>query len=147
MFSDVLIIAKCVLAGRRYVAQISFRLNYDTFSTKTAVAEVGFQEKKNVVTTVEFEDECLAQSWDRYIQFARARHEFLPTKLKSSWTIIHSTVFMKVESMDTVKKSSSFKANSSQSISFRKEKSVGHLIKKFEKEVAGRNDNKEMGLD
>ena len=35
----------------------------------------------------------------------------------------------------------------SKSISFRKENSVSDLIKKFEKEVAGRNDNKEMGLD
>ena len=105
MFSDVLIIAKCVLAGRRYVAEIAFSLSSSTLSTKTTGAEMIFKETENVVTTVEFEDECLAQSWDRYIQFARSRQQ-------ASWTIIHSTVFTKVESMAPVKKNSSFKAKS-----------------------------------
>ena len=108
--SDVLIIAKCVLAGRRYVAEIAFSLNYDSFSTKTVGAEIIFKEKETVVTTVEFEDDCLAQSWDEYIQFARTRQQFIPTKLKASWNIIHSTVLIKVESFASEKKSSSLKA-------------------------------------
>ena len=145
LFSDVLIIAKCVLAGRRYVAEIAFRLNSSTFSTKTAGAEMVFEEKETAVTTVEFEDNCLAQSWDRYIQFARSRQQFIPTYLKASWKIIHSTVLTKVESKAPVKKKSSFKAKLLKS--FQKEKSVSDLIKKFEKEVAGINDIQEMGLE
>ena len=59
LFSDVLIIAKCVLAGRRYVADIAFSLNSDTFSTKTTGAEMILQRKDTVVTAVQFEDDCL----------------------------------------------------------------------------------------
>jgi hypothetical protein len=61
---------------------------------------MAFKDKENAVTTVEFEDECLAQSWDRYIQFARSRQQFLPTKLQASWTIIHSTVSINMKSVD-----------------------------------------------
>ena len=73
LFSDVLILARCVLAGRRYVAEIYFRLNSLTFSMETEGAEMVFKEKANEETVVEFEDQCLAQSWNKYIQFARSR--------------------------------------------------------------------------
>ena len=99
MFSDVLIIAKCVLAGRRYVAEMAFKLNSFTFSIQITVTEMIFKEKENMVTAVEFEDECLAQIWDKYIQFARSQQIVFKTELKASWTIIHSTIFIKEESM------------------------------------------------
>ena len=144
LFSDVLIIAKCVLAARRYFAEIAFSLNNDSFSTKTAGAEIMFKEKENVVTTVEFEDDCLAQSWDEYIQFARSRQQFIPTKLKVCWTIIHGTVFNQVGSDAPSKKSSSFKSKSFKSISLRQENSVRDLINRFAKEVGGENNTNEI---
>ena len=81
LFSDVLIIAKCVLAGRRYVAEMAFKLNSLTFSIQITGTEMIFKEKENMVTAVEFEDECLAQIWDKYIQFARSQQIVFKTEL------------------------------------------------------------------
>ena len=74
LFSDVIIIAKCVLPGRRYVAETAFQLNSSTFRRETTGTEMIFKDKENVVTSVQYEHYSLAQCWDRYIQCARSRH-------------------------------------------------------------------------
>ena len=80
LFSDVLIIAKCVIAGRRYVGEICFKLDSPTFGYKKNGAEMIFSGSDNVETVVELEDECMALIWETYIQFARSSQVFLPTE-------------------------------------------------------------------
>ena len=79
LFSDVLILARCVLAGRRYVAEISFKLNSQSFSMNMDGNTITFMEKDDFVKRVDFEDSCLSQSWERYIQFARSKNFVIPT--------------------------------------------------------------------
>ena len=78
LFSDVLIVARCVLAGRRYVAEISFKLNSPSFSMELDGTTITFMEKINCVKTVDFEDSCLSKSWERFIQFARSKNSIIP---------------------------------------------------------------------
>ena len=92
LFSDVLILARCVLAGRRYVAESCFKLDSLTFTMKMAGEEMIFMDNDNDEKRVEFEDCCLSQSWNRYIKFARSRLVLKPTEPDLFRKIIESTV-------------------------------------------------------
>ena len=72
LFSDVLILAKCVVA-KRYIGEISLKLNSEAVVAEKIGTEIVFTEHDKLKAVVEFEDESLAIVWDKYIQFARSR--------------------------------------------------------------------------
>ena len=78
LFSDVLIVAKCVLIGRRYVAETCFNIHSHVFSLQVEGAEMILIKENNSKERLEFENPCLAQTWETYIKFVRSRSELGP---------------------------------------------------------------------
>ena len=71
LFSDVLIVAKRLVTGRRYVGEMCFKLTSPTFTAEKNGAELIFAEE-DARAPVQFEDESLACVWEKYINFVRS---------------------------------------------------------------------------
>ena len=67
LFSDVIILAKCVVANRRYVGETCFKLDDPTVRVKKMAKSISFSKDTCEDVEIEFEDESLANIWDRYI--------------------------------------------------------------------------------
>ena len=69
LFSDVIILAKCVVSNRRYVGEIYFKLDNPTFNVQKLGKCLRFSEDAIEDVEIEFEDKSLANIWERYINF------------------------------------------------------------------------------
>jgi hypothetical protein len=68
LFSDVIILAKCVVSNRRYVGETCFKLENMSASVQRLGKYITFSEDSEDLE-IEFEDESLAIIWERYICF------------------------------------------------------------------------------
>jgi len=84
LFSDVLIVAKRVLAGRRYFGEVCFKLDTGTLSVERKDAEITFSDdvvKDQLV--IQFEDDFLAIVWEKYIKYFQKTAEEKEVSKKS----------------------------------------------------------------
>jgi len=85
LFSDVLIVAKKVVAGRRYFGEVCLKLDTGTLAVERREGEIIFSDdgvKDPVV--VQFEDEFLAIVWEKYIKYFQKRAEEKEVSKKKS---------------------------------------------------------------
>ena len=85
LFSDVLIVAKRVVAGRRYFGEVCFKLDTGTLTVERNGAEITFSDdggKQPLI--VQFEDEFLAIVWEKYIKYFQKTAEEKEVSKKKS---------------------------------------------------------------
>jgi len=67
LFTDVILVAKRLVSGRRYVGELSFKLDSASFTLERKVSEIFLNEEEKEPLAIEFEDESLAIVWEKYI--------------------------------------------------------------------------------
>ena len=71
LFSDVIILAKCVVANRRYVGETYFKHDDPEIRVQKLEKSITFSQNTHEDLEIEFEDESLAIIWERHIHFWR----------------------------------------------------------------------------
>ena len=71
LFSDVIILAKCVVANRRYVGETCFKHDDPEIRVQKLEKSITFSQNTHEDLEIEFEDESLAIIWERHIHFWR----------------------------------------------------------------------------
>jgi len=73
LFSDVIILAKCVVANRRYVGETYFKLDNPDLKVLKLGKSLTFSANTQEDLVIELEDESLATIWERHIDIWRVK--------------------------------------------------------------------------
>ena len=76
LFTDVLIVAKCIVSNRRYISEMSISLPDTKIVKNGKFMTIGDLGQKTL--EIEFEDESISNIWDKYIEFWSKYNEDAP---------------------------------------------------------------------
>ena len=76
LFTDVLIVAKCIVSNRRYISEMSIRLPETRIVKNGKFMTISDSGPKTL--EIEFEDESISNIWEKYIDFWSKYNEDTP---------------------------------------------------------------------
>ena len=76
LFTDVLIVAKCIVSNRRYISEMAIPLPEIEIVKNGKFMTIGDSGPKTL--EIEFEDESISNIWEKYIEFWSKYNEDSP---------------------------------------------------------------------
>ena len=105
LFTDVLIVAKCIVSNRRYISEMAITLPEIEIVKNGKFMTIGDSGPKTL--EIEFEDESISNIWEKYIEFWSKYNEDSPNISKEEDEISTTKFLLKSKRVVTIKISDS----------------------------------------